>query len=1113
MSGEKDQPKAPNFLSDHASPTDFFGSHQRVADAIEAVIRGARTQRIIGILGPWGSGKSTIVRLLEKKFETSSDKTKQYYFFSYDAWLHQSDPPRRSFLESLVAFLVSKKLTTASDWKEDLDRLSRRIEENDVTTTPTLTLPGKLIGLSFLLTAAGWKFADRKEALDLWGVHIDSPFWFGVILIFAPLWAGIIAWLILKLGKSGGNETVFSIFVNKATERIKTKTIRTPDPTAIEFQAVFRKLLSDVSSSNRSFIFVIDNLDRIQETDAVAIWSTIRSFFIDELKSSNDSTVDSAAPTVLLPLDPKAVQRMYGKSAEEAHELARSFMDKTFDLAFHVNPPVQSGWHGYLAQRLRDTLGTAATDVDILQVTKLYEMWIFENNAGVTPRAINKLSNEIAMLHLQWGNTIPLCTLAYYAIHREKDNFDQLLKNTEEYVERFDPKWAENAAAVHYGVPPDQVLQVLLFPKISAALQNHNTDAFSGLSKAIGFEPILLQALENQLREKPFFRDHIASAAGMMTAASLPRTVRLNEIDRLLRSRFSHAESWLAFDALSANGIQALIASCPPNEVEHFKATVAGSLHFVAPSGFAFDDKNATGWHQCFEAVSSAAPNLDVKVPGDATFFLKIIDQFSPSGDALKRLKPIADKGAIVSQLTAEATSAGFANNTEERLEKLSAIGLKLDWAPLITAAATLLENPSSRDERAVSSALEILGRLRMLGASNALSEKIKALTEGALLDVLYTMHTQGKHEAEARALAILILANPNFQLTAAVGNAEAGRQLALNLPALVQDRSNVVDLLDRSISRYGPFMEFINAAAANANIGVLLKPIFEKRVKEERLGRLHTDDIFKRLPTYLAFLDSAVQPTFFEEFSDYETFWRNMETGPLNASKCQILTSFIDNGSPNADKSKEVILDSARAFDAASWKPLLTSGAEPLPTILLAISQSVEPKFGEPLFESLEEAFQGALSGGGIATSTLQNWFGLASALDENRYRLLLKGVRDRLLSGSACPGMLNVLLAGNTKLLQSGDFGSRADDATRYVIFPLLDQLEAAAGWLTENGDELTMWVEQSDDSTQGYLEERVGELVQNKPETAMEIATALGIKALPIEQKGDGETTDKS
>jgi len=124
----------------------------------------------------------------------------------------------------------------------------------------------------------------------------------------------------------------------------------------------------------------------------------------------------------------------------------------------------------------------------------------------------------------------------------------------------------------------------------------------------------------------------------------------------------------------------------------------------------------------------------------------------------------------------------------------------------------------------------------------------------------------------------------------------------------------------------------------------------------------------------------------------------------------------------------------------------------------------------------------------------------------------LLLKGIRDRLLSGSPNPGMLNVLLAGNAKLLQNGDFGSRSDDSTRHVILPLLDELEAASGWLSENGDELTKWVKRSDGSTQGYLNERVGALVQSRPESAMAIATALGIKALPSEQKGDEDASDR-
>jgi hypothetical protein len=1110
MSSAKDKPKAPNFLSDHASPTDFFGSHQRVADAIASVIRDSRSTRIIGILGPWGSGKSTIIRLLEKMFEASAGQTKQHYFFAYDAWLHQSDPPRRSFLESLVAFLVSKKLTTASDWKDDLDRLSRRIEENDVTTTPTLTLPGKLVALSFLLTATGWKVADRKETFDLSGFHITA-FAAGLFLIFAPLWAGIIAWIYLKLSKSDSNETVFSIFVNKATERIKTKTIRTPDPTAIEFQAVFRKLLKSVGSSNRSFIFVIDNLDRIQEAEAIAIWSTIRSFFIDELKPSDESAADNAAPMVLLPLDPEAVQRMYGKSAEDAPELAQSFMDKTFDLAFHVNPPVQSGWQDYLAQRLRETLSAAMTDVDILQITKLYEMWVFEKNLGVTPRSINKLANEIAMLHLQWGDTIPLCTLAYYSIHRQEANFDQLLKDTEQYVERFDSKWAENAAAVHYGVPPDQVLQVLLLPKISRALQDCDSDAFTSLSKAIGFEPILLQALENQFRDTPFNREYVVSAAGMMAAASFPVTVRLSEIEKLLRNRFPFGSPWQHLNSLCADGIRSLIASCPAHQVEQFKTTIGDSLQSVAVTGFAFDDRNASGWRQCYEAVASTAPNLNVKVPGDAAFFLKIIDQFAASSDTIKRLKPSVDKGPIVGQVTSEA--AAFGNSPETRLEKLCAIGLKLDWSPLVEAAATLVENPSTREEQSISSVLEVLGRLRVLSPSKTLNEKLKALSEGGLLDVFYAMHTQGKLEAEARALALIILTNPSFQLASAVGNAEAGRQSLLSLTASIHDRPQIYDLLDGTISRYGTFRDFINAAGANAAIGPLLKHIFKKRVEEGNIGPLHVDDIFKRLPTYLSFLDLEIQPSFLDNLASYSTFWDTMKASEINASNCQILTSFIVNDSANAGQSREIVLDAARALDSAAWRSLLANGAEPLPTVLLAIRKPIEPKFGEPLFESLEEAFQRALSGGGVVTLTLQNWFSLANSLDENRYRLLLKGIRDRLLSGNPNPGMLNVLLAGNTQLIQNGDFGSRSDDSTRHVILPLLDQLEGASDWLIKNGDELTKWIGQSDGSTQGYLNERVVALVQSKPESAMPIATALGVKALPSKQTGDDDSTGKA
>jgi hypothetical protein len=133
----------------------------------------------------------------------------------------------------------------------------------------------------------------------------------------------------------------------------------------------------------------------------------------------------------------------------------------------------------------------------------------------------------------------------------------------------------------------------------------------------------------------------------------------------------------------------------------------------------------------------------------DGAFFLKVLDRFSVDSNAIERLKPSVESQALVIQMTSEATDAAFSNGPEARLEKLSSSGLKFDWSPLIEAAIILLENPSARDERSILSAVEVLGRIKMLSPSKSLNEKLKALSQGGLLDCFYEMHSQGKHEAE----------------------------------------------------------------------------------------------------------------------------------------------------------------------------------------------------------------------------------------------------------------------------------------------------------------------------------------------------------------------------
>src|SRR4051812_13542730 len=91
---EQTAPKPPTrpirFIKDTAATSDFFGSHSRIARALAGVIRDQTDLKVIGLLGDWGSGKSTVVNLaeLELGVDPSGIET---HFFRYDAWLHQSD--------------------------------------------------------------------------------------------------------------------------------------------------------------------------------------------------------------------------------------------------------------------------------------------------------------------------------------------------------------------------------------------------------------------------------------------------------------------------------------------------------------------------------------------------------------------------------------------------------------------------------------------------------------------------------------------------------------------------------------------------------------------------------------------------------------------------------------------------------------------------------------------------------------------------------------------------------------------------------------------------------------------------------------------------------------
>src|SRR5580700_2094501 len=136
-----------NLLPDEPTTRDVFGSHERVASAIAQLISSETVGRTVAITGPWGSGKSSVLRMVRERLNQTSD------VFIFDAWAHEGDPLRRTFLQRLIDFLVQDRPD------QELAALSRdlvlRKKSLEVTTTPVLTWEAKLVALALILTPVG----------------------------------------------------------------------------------------------------------------------------------------------------------------------------------------------------------------------------------------------------------------------------------------------------------------------------------------------------------------------------------------------------------------------------------------------------------------------------------------------------------------------------------------------------------------------------------------------------------------------------------------------------------------------------------------------------------------------------------------------------------------------------------------------------------------------------------------------------------------------------------------------------------------------------------------------------------------------------------------------
>src|ERR1700676_918721 len=507
-------------LADGTSSKDLFEgqAHHGLARAIASLVQSDPGGRVIGLEGQWGSGKSTVVSLVARELGSevhqSGDSDScvgeaDQRILLFDAWAHQGDPLRRTFLEQLLETIGPWLPGTEID--KYRNRLSGKTSHQKTLTSARLTPEGRWTSGAVLLIPLGAAaFANKFHHLHRVSLAV------GVVLLLAPILVILTFWARVKIAalrvsrrqktKKQVSDRLpkvsqypsFSFFSQDQNTETTTDAVEQTEPTSLEFEDLFNCILREAMTGDRRLLLVLDNLDRIAQDDARSILATMQTFTSSNSKRINEAW--SKDVWTLVPFDSAGLAKLWASASANsgrdrddrttpADSTARAFFDKLFEIRFTVPPPVLSDWRAYLLEQLTEALPDRSTS-ELKEVVRLRSIYPSVFASGLvateetTPRQLKQFGNQVGSI-LRQRNDVPLIHIAYYVL-LERDGVNVL----ERIVNREAPpstlavllgtEIQQDLAAIHFGTSRELASQLMLRQPLEAALTTGSDQEVSG---------------------------------------------------------------------------------------------------------------------------------------------------------------------------------------------------------------------------------------------------------------------------------------------------------------------------------------------------------------------------------------------------------------------------------------------------------------------------------------------------------------------------------------------------------------------------------------------------------------------------------------------------------
>lgn len=354
------------FLVDEPKRTedeDSFAHADHVHVLLE-ILQSSGTPFNIGLLGGWGTGKTTILNFLRQRLESDKGLNSSFDLMTIDAWSLSKDSLRHQVLLELNQHFKSRAYS-----REQIEDRLYNIQEREVTEPESR----EQVPFEKRLSRAFWAS---------WVYIFSTLLIIDFLLIIGP----VLNWIDLKevefLLTAFGVPLILALInslqsltreVRRSSKRIVPR-IEHPQ----QFEQMFRRIIK--GRGRRTLIVAIDNLDRSESEVAVDMLRTIKNFMNVEgcvfLVACDDGALV------------KHLTSVWGKSYDESD--AREFLRKFFQASLSIPP--------FLDEPLREYVRDLIEETGVPFHQNVVDVMIFA--ARKNPRRLKQFINNMVALFI-----------------------------------------------------------------------------------------------------------------------------------------------------------------------------------------------------------------------------------------------------------------------------------------------------------------------------------------------------------------------------------------------------------------------------------------------------------------------------------------------------------------------------------------------------------------------------------------------------------------------------------------------------------------------------------------------------------------------------------------